>query len=75
MKLGVRKVVIASSETTYGVCFAEGDKDFHSFPLEEDYDVDPMDFVRPLQGLQRKDRARLRHALSRPTSTRCASAM
>jgi UDP-glucose 4-epimerase len=42
-KLGVRKVVIASSETTYGVCFAEGDKDFHSFPLEEDYDVDPMD--------------------------------
>ena len=43
MKLGVRKVVIASSETTYGVCFAEGDKDFHEFPLEEDYDIDPMD--------------------------------
>jgi UDP-glucose 4-epimerase len=43
MKLGVRKVVIASSETTYGVCFAEGDKDYHSFPLEEDYDSDPMD--------------------------------
>ncbi|MGN6550009.1 MAG: NAD-dependent epimerase/dehydratase family protein [Pararhizobium sp.] len=43
MKLGVRKVVIASSETTYGVCFAEGDKDFHAFPLEEDYDIDPMD--------------------------------
>ena len=42
-KLGVRKIVIASSETTYGVCFAEGDKDFHSFPLEETYDVDPMD--------------------------------
>ncbi len=43
VKLGIRKIVIASSETTYGVCFAEGDKDFHSFPLEEDYDVDPMD--------------------------------
>jgi nucleoside-diphosphate-sugar epimerase len=43
MKLGVRKVVIASSETTYGVCFTEGDKDFHAFPLEEDYDGDPMD--------------------------------
>lgn len=43
MKLGVRKVIIASSETTYGVCFAEGDKDFHSFPLDEDYDSDPMD--------------------------------
>lgn len=43
VKLGIRKIIIASSETTYGVCFAEGDKDFHSFPLEEDYDVDPMD--------------------------------
>ncbi len=43
VKLGIRKVVVASSETTYGVCFAEGDKDFHHFPLEEDYDIDPMD--------------------------------
>ncbi|KAB0677256.1 NAD-dependent epimerase/dehydratase family protein [Aureimonas leprariae] len=43
MKLGVRKVIVASSETTYGVCFAEGDKDFRSLPLEEDYDIDPMD--------------------------------
>ena len=43
VKLGIRKIVIASSETTYGVCFAEGDKDFHHFPLEEDYDIDPMD--------------------------------
>lgn len=41
--LGIRKVVIASSETTYGVCFADGDKDYKSFPLDEDYDVDPMD--------------------------------
>ncbi len=43
MKLGVRKVIIASSETTYGVCFAEGDKDYKSFPLDEDYEIDPMD--------------------------------
>lgn len=43
VKLGIRKIVVASSETTYGVCFAEGDKDFRSFPLEEDYDTDPMD--------------------------------
>jgi len=43
MKLGIRKVIVASSETTYGVCFAEGDKDYKQFPLEEDYDVDPMD--------------------------------
>jgi nucleoside-diphosphate-sugar epimerase len=43
VKLGIRKVVIASSETTYGVCFAEGERDFASLPLEEDDDVDPMD--------------------------------
>lgn len=42
-KLGIRKIVIASSETTYGVCFAEGDRDYRQFPLEEDYDIDPMD--------------------------------
>lgn len=42
-KLGVKKIIIASSETTYGVCFAQGDTDYHSFPLEEDYDNDPMD--------------------------------
>ena len=43
LKLGIAKIVIASSETTYGVCFAEGDKDFHRFPLDEDYGIDPMD--------------------------------
>lgn len=43
VKLGIRKIIIASSETTYGVCFAEGDQDFHHFPLDEDYDIDPMD--------------------------------
>ncbi|VVT19865.1 NAD(P)-dependent oxidoreductase [Rhizobium sp. EC-SD404] len=42
-KLGIRKIIVASSETTYGVCFAEGDKDYKRFPLEEDYDIDPMD--------------------------------
>jgi len=42
-RLGVKKIIIASSETTYGVCFAQGDAEYHSFPLEEDYDVDPMD--------------------------------
>ncbi|KAF2139234.1 uncharacterized protein K452DRAFT_254446, partial [Aplosporella prunicola CBS 121167] len=43
-KLGVKKIVIASSETVYGVCFAQGNADYHAFPLEEDsYDCDPMD--------------------------------
>lgn len=43
VKLGIRKIVIASSETTYGICFADGQADPKSLPLEEDYDVDPMD--------------------------------
>lgn len=43
VKLGIRKIVVASSETTYGICFADGEVDPHSLPLEEDYDVDPMD--------------------------------
>ena len=42
-KLGIRKIVTASSETVYGVCFAEGERDFTSFPVDEDYDVDPTD--------------------------------
>lgn len=43
VKLGIKKVIIASSETTYGICFSDGQTDPHSLPLEEDYDVDPMD--------------------------------
>ena len=42
-KLGIRKVIIASSITAYGVCFAEGDRDYTSFPVDEDYDADPTD--------------------------------
>ena len=43
VKLGIKKIIIASSETTYGICFSDGKTDPHSLPLEEDYDVDPMD--------------------------------
>lgn len=43
VKLGIKKVIIASSETTYGICFSDGRVNPKSFPLEEDYDVDPMD--------------------------------
>lgn len=43
VKLGIKKIVIASSETTYGICFSDGQTNPHSLPLEEDYDVDPMD--------------------------------
>jgi len=43
VKLGIEKIVIAASETTYGTFFADGQVDPKSLPLEEDYDVDPMD--------------------------------
>ena len=43
VKLGIKKIIIASSETTYGICFSDGRTDPHKLPLEEDYDVDPMD--------------------------------
>jgi UDP-glucose 4-epimerase len=58
--LGVRKIVIASSETTYGVCFADGDKDYACFPLEEDYPVDPMDSY----GLSKVVNERTAHAFA-----------
>ncbi len=43
VKLGIRKIVIASSETTYGLVFANEPRSPRYFPLDEDYDVDPMD--------------------------------
>ena len=43
VKLGIEKIVIASSETTYGICFSDGLTNPNSLPLEEDYDIDPMD--------------------------------
>jgi nucleoside-diphosphate-sugar epimerase len=42
-KMGVKKIVIASSVCVYGVTFAEGDIDFPSFPVDESLDVNPMD--------------------------------
>lgn len=43
VKFGIRKIVIASSETTYGLVFANEPRNPIHFPLEEDYSVDPMD--------------------------------
>lgn len=42
-KLGIGKIVVASSETTYGVCFANGPRDPVKIPLEEDDDTNPQD--------------------------------
>lgn len=43
VKLGIPKIVIASSETTYGICFADGEVDLDYLPVDEDYKVNPMD--------------------------------
>ncbi len=43
VKLGIKKIVVASSETTYGLVFANEPKEPTHFPLDEEYDVDPMD--------------------------------
>jgi nucleoside-diphosphate-sugar epimerase len=42
-KLGIRKIIVASSETTYGIVFANQPRQPHYFPLDEEYPVDPMD--------------------------------
>lgn len=42
-RLGIKKVILASSVAAYGVSFAEGDTDFPSFPVDEDVDANPMD--------------------------------
>ncbi|KAH7077091.1 hypothetical protein FB567DRAFT_142020 [Paraphoma chrysanthemicola] len=42
-KLGIKKIILASSVTTYGVTYAEGDVDFPHFPLTEDSPTEPMD--------------------------------
>ena len=43
-KLGIKKIIIASSETVYSVCFTQGESDYLHFPIEEDdYDVNPED--------------------------------
>ena len=43
-KLGIPRIIIASSETVYNVCFTQGDSDYNQFPLDEDtYDCNPED--------------------------------
>jgi nucleoside-diphosphate-sugar epimerase len=51
-KLGVKKIMIASSETTYGACFAQGgDVKFDFLPLEEDFDINPEDSYASVSSL------------------------
>lgn len=43
VKLGIKKVIFASSETTYGVCFADGERKPEYIPLDEEHPVVPED--------------------------------
>lgn len=43
VKLGIRKVIFASSETTYGVCFADGERKPEYLPVDEEHPVIPED--------------------------------
>ncbi|TNJ40739.1 NAD(P)-dependent oxidoreductase [Phaeobacter sp. B1627] len=43
LKAGIRKVVFASSETTYGVCFAGGERKPEYLPVDEEHPVVPED--------------------------------
>jgi nucleoside-diphosphate-sugar epimerase len=43
VKLGIPKVIFASSETTYGVCFADGEVLPNYLPVDEDHPTVPHD--------------------------------
>ena len=43
LKAGVRKVVFASSETTYGICFADGERKPDYIPVDEAHPTVPED--------------------------------
>ncbi|RUR49371.1 NAD-dependent epimerase/dehydratase family protein [Vreelandella populi] len=42
-RLGIPKVIIASSETTYGICFADGEKLPDYLPVDEEHPTVPQD--------------------------------
>lgn len=42
-RLGIKKVIVASTVCVYGQPYGEGDVPFPSFPVDEEVDVNPMD--------------------------------
>ena len=42
-RLGIRKIVFASSETTYGICFAQGERRPLYVPVDEEHPTVPED--------------------------------
>ena len=43
IKMGVKKIIFASSETTYGICFADGEVKPDYIPIDEEHPTIPED--------------------------------
>ena len=43
IKMGVKKIIFASSETTYGICFADGELKPNYLPIDEEHPTIPED--------------------------------
>lgn len=43
VKYGIKKIIFASSETVYGVCFADGERKPDYLPIDEDHPTVPED--------------------------------
>jgi nucleoside-diphosphate-sugar epimerase len=43
LRLGIRKIIVASSETTYGICFAQGEVLPDYLPVDEEHPTVPQD--------------------------------
>lgn len=43
LRAGVKKIIVASSETTYGICFANGERKPEYIPVDEDHPTVPED--------------------------------
>ena len=43
VRLGIKKIIFASSETTYGICFAEGEMKPDYIPVDEEHPTLPHD--------------------------------
>ena len=43
IKMGIKKVIFASSETAYGICFADGERKPDYLPIDEEHSTVPED--------------------------------
>ena len=51
MQVDAKKIIVASGETTYEVCFGQGDLDYHSFP--DTYAISKLCGERTARGFAR----------------------